>query len=43
MASKSLDNPSTVTHQNKIIWQNQIRLKIPNGQHMEENTGKYGG
>ena len=34
--SKSSDNPSSMAHQNKIIWQSQIRLKIPCGQHYED-------
>ena len=35
---KSSDNPSSVAHESKIIWQSQIRLKMPSRQHVDENA-----
>ena len=36
MAAKSSDNPSSVVHQNKVIWQRQIHFKILSRQHVDE-------
>ena len=40
---KSSDNPNSVAHQCKIIWQNQIRLKMPSRRHVDENAGSLQG
>ena len=37
MVPKSSDNPGYVAHQNKIIWQIQIRLIISCHHHVDEN------
>ena len=38
VATKSSDNPSSVANKKNIIWQSQIRLKIPSHQHVAGNT-----
>ena len=34
------DNLSSVAHQDKIIWQSKIRLKIPSRQHVVDKARK---